>query len=422
MDVPRKGAARARLIRRLIYLGIVLAAIPLITWGLSRLKPAAPGVDRATVWIDTVKRGQMMRDVRGLGTLVPEDVLWIPATTEGRVEKILLRPGVNVKPDTIILIMSNPQVENDSLDAMYQLKQAEANLTELEVRLESTRLQQVSATAQVQSQHAVAKIQADRDEELRKLGLLADLQARLTRVQADELQNRYSVEEKRLQIMSQSNQALIDAQKVQVEKLRALYKLKQRQVEELKIRAGTTGVLQQLGAGTTPLEEGQRFPAGTPLVKIAQPWKLKAELKIAETQAKDIMLNQIAQIDTRNGIIPGKVSRIDPAASQGTVTVDVRLEGELPQGARPDLSVDGTVQLERLDDVLYVGRPVFGQANSTVTLFKLEPNGKDANRVQVKLGRSSVNTIEILEGLKVGDQVILSDMSAYDAHNRIQLN
>lgn len=422
MDVPRKGAARAKLIRRLIYLGIVLAAIPLITWGLSRLKPAAPNVERATVWIDTVKRGQMMRNVRGLGTLVPEDVFWVPATTDGRIEKILLRPGVKVEPNTVILIMSNPQLENEALDTQYQLKQAEANLTELEVRLESNRLQQVASTAQVRSETSRAQITADRDEQLRKLGLLADIQARLSKVQADELSNRFDVEQKRLDIMKQSNQALIDSQKVQVEKLGALYKLKQSQVEQLKIRAGTSGVLQQLGAGTTPLEVGQRMVAGAPLVKIAQPWKLKAELKIAETQAKDIMIGQPASIDTRNGMIAGKVFRIDPAASQGTVTIDVKLEGELPQGARPDLSVDGTIELERLDNVLYVGRPVFGQSNSTVSLFRIEPGSKDANRIQVKLGRSSVNTIEIVEGLKIGDQVILSDMTAYDAHNRIQLN
>ncbi len=425
MDVQRTGVARKKMIRRIIYGAILLIAIPLITWGLSRLQPAAPTVERATVWIDTVKRGPILLQVRGLGTLVPEDVLWIPAITEGRVERILVRAGTSVKAATVLLELSNPQLENDALDAQYQWKAAVANLADLKVKLESARLQQQASTAQLKADWTRSQIQAERDEQLVKFGLAAEIQSRLSRTQAEELANRFRIEEKRLEISEESTRAQLAAQQVQVDKLLALYKLKQSQVDQLKVRAGTDGVLQQLGsgvAGNPTIEEGQRVSAGTILAKIAQPWKLKAELKIAETQAKDIALGQVASVDTRNGVIPGKVSRIDPAVQNGTVTVDVKLEGQLPQGARPDLSVDGMVELERLDDVVYVGRPVFGQARSQITLFRLMPDGKHAERVPVKLGRTSVNTIEIVEGLKVGDQVVLSDMSAWDAHNRIRLN
>ncbi len=425
MDVPRTGVARKKLIRRIIYAAILLTAIPLITWGLSRLQPAAPTVERATVWIDAVKRGPMLRQVRGLGTLVPEDVLWIPATTEGRVDRILVRAGTSVTANTILLELSNPQLENDALDAQYQWKGAEANLVDLKVKLDSSRLQQQASTAQLKADWTRAQIQAERDEQLLKFGLAAEIQSRLSRTQADELANRHRIEEKRLEISEESIRAQLASQQVQVDKLRALYNLKKSQVDQLKVRAGTEGVLQQLGSGAVgapAIEVGQRVSPGAVLAKIAQPWKLKAELKIAETQAKDIALGQAASIDTRNGVIPGKVIRIDPAVQNGTVTVDVKLEGQLPQGARPDLSVDGTVELERLNDVIYVGRPVFGQAQSQITVFRLMPDGKHAERAPVKLGRSSVNTIEVLEGLKVGDQVILSDMTAWDAHNRIRLN
>lgn len=417
MDVPRKGAARKRMIRRMVYSALVIIPIPFITWGLSRLKPAAPSVERATVWIDTVKRGPMLRQVRGLGTLVPEDVLWIPSTTEGRVEKRLVLPGARVVPNTVLIELSNPQLENEALEAYYGHKAAEASLTDLKVKLESQRLQQQASTAQLKAEYTRAKVQAERDEQLVKLGLTAEIVARLSRATADELANRHAIEQKRLEISEESIRAQLAAQQVQVEKLAAFYKLKQSQVGQLKVRAGTEGVLQEL-----MVQVGQRVPPGTPLAKVAQPWKLKAELKIPETLAKDVVIGQHAEIDTRNGVIAGKVSRIDPAVLNGTVTVDVKLEGELPQGARPDLSVDGNIELERLADVVSVGKPVFGQPNSLVGLFKLEPDGKGAERVQVKLGRTSVTTIEVLEGLKPGDQVILSDMSTWDAHNRIRLN
>jgi HlyD family secretion protein len=412
------------MIRRITIGAIVAVAIPAITWGVMRLKPAAPTVERATVWVDSVKRGPMVRQVRGLGTLIPEDILWIPAQTDGRVEQIMVRAGsqAQVKPDTVILKLSNPELQLALSDAEWQVKAAEANLTDLRVKLEQLRLDQKSNAAKVQSEYVKAKLEADLEQKLGSNGLTSELKMKLTRATADELGNRYEIEKKRVEISGESMEAQMAAQQVQVEKLRAAWQLKKDQVAQLYVRAGTTGVLQQLGASPlTPIEVGQRVTTGTILAKVVQPWKLKAELKIAETQAKDITIGQVASIDTRNGVVAGSVSRIDPAVQNGTVTVDVRLEGELPQGARPDLSVDGTIELERLNDVLYVGRPVIGQPNSMVGLFKLDPQTKEANRVTVRLGRSSVNTIEVLDGLKVGDQVILSDMSAWDAHNRIEL-
>lgn len=422
MDVPRKGAARQRLIRRITWAAILLITLPLATWGVMRLKPAAPVVEAGTPWIDTVKRGPMIRNVRGIGTLVPEEILWVPAQTDGRVEQIYVRPGTHVTPDTPILKLSNQELELAAVEAEWQVKAAEATFTDLRVRLEQQRLDQRSNAAKVQSEMVKAKLEADLEQRLGKDGLTSELKMKLSRATADELVNRYSIEQKRLEISGESIEAQLAAQRVQIEKLRAAWKLKRDQVAQLIVRAGTTGVLQQLGANPqTPIEVGQRFTAGTALAKIAQPWKLKAELKIPETQAKDVTIGQVAQIDTRNGVVEGRVSRIDPAAQNGTVTVDVRLTGDLPQGARPDLSVDGTIELERLSDVVYVGRPVSGQPHSTITLFRLDPQSRDANRVPVKLGRASVTAIEIVDGLRVGDRVILSDMSAWDAHNRIEL-
>lgn len=417
MDIPRKEAARRKRIRQIIVGTVVLAAVVAVTLGVMRLKPAAPSVEWATLWPDTVKRGPMLRQVRGLGTLVPEDILWIPATTDGRVEQRLALPGTVVRPDTVLIILSNPELQQAQVDAEWKLKAAEAELENLKVKLESERLTQQAAAATVTSEANKSKLEADRDAELNKLGLIADIQAKKSVATASDWANRDKIEKKRLEIGVDAIQAQIAVQKATVEQLRALYKLKQSQVEALKVRAGVNGVLQQV-----PAEVGQRVAVGANLARVVQPEKLKAELKIPETQAKDVAIGQKAEVDTRNGVIPGRVSRIDPAAVNGTVTVDVKLEGALPQGARPDLSVDGTIELEKLNDVLYVGRPTFGQPNSQVTLFKVDPDRKGATRVQVKLGRSSVNTIEILEGLRVGDQVILSDMSAWDAYERIRLN
>jgi HlyD family secretion protein len=419
MDIPRKSAARQRLIRRIVLgtVGIIVAAA--LTVVFYRLKPAPPSVERSTVWVDTVKRGPIDRDVRGLGTLVPEETLLIPANTEGRVERILIRPGAQVEPSSIILVMTNPELQTEALKAEYTLKAAEAEYTNLRVTLEKQALDQQSSAAQVSAEFHAAKLKADRDGQMAKEGLVPSVDAQISEVNAKELGTRYDIEQKRIAISKDAVEAQLAAQKVKIDQLRAEYKLKLQQVDQLRVRAGTEGILQAL---PTPVEVGQKVSAGTALAKVAQPSKLKAELKVPETQAKDVALGQKSQVDTRNGIVAGRVSRIDPAVLNGTVTVDVKLEGPLPQGARPDLSVDGTIQLEHLDDVIYVGRPVFGQPEATITLFKLEPDGKHANRVQVKLGRSSVNTIEIREGLRVGDQVVLSDMSAWDSYDRIRLN
>lgn len=422
MDVPRKGAARGRWIKRIVFGAVALVSVTLILWGSKQMKPAAPTVDTAP-WIDTVKRGEMIRNVRGIGTLVPEEIMWLPALTDGRIEKIRLRPGANVTPDTVIMELSNPQLELDALNAEWQVKSAEANLKDLAARLQNQKLDQQAAAARVASEWQTAKLNADVESKLGEQGLSSEVKVKTTKAIADELQSRSSIEHQKIGSLGDSIEAQINAQRVQIERLRAEWELKKKQVGQLKIRAGVHGVLQQLGANqATPVEEGQRVTGGAILAKIAQPSRLKAELKIAETQAKDIIVGQIAEIDTRNGVIPGRVSRIDPAAQNGTVTVDVRLEGQLPSGARPDLSVDGTVELERLRDVVYVGRPVFGQPNSTITLFKLDATGKEAARTPVKLGRSSVNTIEVVDGLRVGDKVILSDMSSYDSATRIRLN
>ncbi len=417
MDVPRHRATRRRLIRRITYGGVLLATVPLITVGLSRLEPAAPEVERSAVWTDTVKRGPMTREVRGLGTLVPEEILWIPAITDGRVGRILVRPGARVEPATVLLVLRNPELDQAALDAEYQVKAAEAKYADLKVQLESQRVTQEAGVAKIQSEYQLAQLKADRDEVLAKEGLLPDLQLKLSLSAAAELSNRRRLEEKRLTIQSDSVEAQLAVQQAEVNKLRALARLKRSQVDSLRVCAGATGVLQEL-----PVEVGQRLVAGTILAKVAQPQRLKAALKIPETQAKDVQIGQKALIDTRNGVVSGLVSRIDPAVREGTVTVDVKLQDELPRGARPDLSVDGTIELEHLENIVYVGRPAFGQPGTSVGLFKLAADGRTAARVPVKLGRSSVSTIEIVEGLRPGDRIILSDMSAWDKHDRIRLN
>lgn len=416
MDVPREGAAKKRTIRRIAAVVLVLGVAAGVTFWLSKLQPAAVTVDYSTVWPDTVKRGPMLRNVRGMGTLVPEEVLFVPAISEGRVERIFKRAGAIVKPDTVLLELSNPELKLAALDAEWQVKAADATYRDLKVKLESQRLDNVSNAARVQSEFAQAKLQADRDEALIKLGLKSDLEYKLTKSKADELAGRTRIEDQRVKNFTESIEAQLAAQRVQIEKLRAAWELKKQQVGELKVRAGAAGVLQQMA-----VEVGQKVLPGAVLAKVAQPSKLKAELKIAETQAKDIVIGLQATIDTRNGLIPGRVVRIDPAAINGTVTVDVQLQGALPAGARPDLSVDGTVDLERIPDAVFIGRPVYGQPHSSITLFKLVPGTDEAVRVPVKLGRASVSHIEVVEGLAVGDTVLLSDMSQHDSQNRIKL-
>ena len=417
MDVARPVNKRKRTITRTLY-GIggvtILAAI---TVGLSHLKPAAPSVSRATVWVDTVKRGPMLRQVRGLGTLVPEEIRWIPAATEGRVERILIKPGSPVTADSVIVELSNPELENTASEADWLLKAAEADYTTLKVKLQSQLLDQKAAFASVEANARQAKLQAAADEELATHGLISDLALKLSKSRADELDTRQDLDHQRLEIAAESTEAELASQTARLEQLRAQASLRRNQVRQLRVRAGIEGVLQQL-----PVEVGQRIAPGATLAKVTVPGRLKAELKIAETQAKDILIGQPAAIDTRNGVVKGSVSRIDPAVQGGTVTVDVALTGTLPKGARPDLSVEGTIELERLNEVLYVGRPAFGQEQGVVGLFRLTDEGKGAVRTQVKLGRSSVNTVEILEGLDAGDQVILSDTSAWDAFDRLRLN
>ncbi|HEX8457759.1 MAG TPA: HlyD family efflux transporter periplasmic adaptor subunit [Pyrinomonadaceae bacterium] len=418
MDVPRgKSTARKRRVRVAVYAVIAIVAVTAITLGVSRMKPAAPSVERSTTLIDTVKRGQMLRQVRGIGTLVPQDVRVIAAATQGRVERVLVQPGTEVSAGTVLIELSNPELQQGTVDIEYQMRAAEAEYNNIRARLESERMSQQAAAATVQSEYQQAKLQSDTDEELAKDGLIPAINLKLSRVRVADLANRYAIEQKRLQGSIKSAQAQLAAQTARINQLKAQLGLRQSQVATLRVLAGTNGVLQQM-----QVEVGQQVQPGTNLARVVEPQNLKAELRIAETQAKDIALGQQASIDTRNGIIPGHVVRIDPASQNSTVTIDVALDAALPQGARPDLSVDGTIELERLDNILYVSRPAFGQAQSSVGIFKLEPGGQFATRVQVKLGRSSVNTIEVLEGLQEGDQVILSDTSQWDAFNRIRLN
>src|SRR5438270_1252989 len=419
MDVPRgKEVARRRTVRRV---AIILGAIALIggtTVALARLKPAAPSVQMSGLWPGTVKRGPMERQVRGLGALKPEQIYWINAAVDSRVVQIVRRAGIDtIKANDIIMVLSNPDLELDAEKAEWVVKQDEANLANLKVKLESDKLDQRASLAELESQFTQAKLTADRDLELTRLSLKSDLESRLSVNQANQFQNRVGLQKQRLDIADQSIKAQIDAQEVVVQSSNAAYELKKRQVDQLTIRAGVNGVLQEVD-----VEVGQRVPAGTVLAKVADPTKLKAVLQIPETQMKDVRIGLDASVDTRNGVVSGRVIRIDPAAQNGTVGVDIALLGALPQGARPELSVDGTVQIERLANVVYIDRPVSGEPDATIGLFKLEPDGKAASRVTVKLGRASVNTIEVRDGLKVGDRVILSDMTRYDAYPRIRLN
>jgi HlyD family secretion protein len=416
MDIQRPSNARAKKIRRIAYATVALLLIAGVSYGLSRLKPAAPTVDRATIWPDEVKRGPMLREVRGLGTLVPEDIRWIAAQTDSRVDKWVLRPGAVVKPSSIIMELSDPTVQKDAVDAEYQLKGAEADYANLKVQVDSELMNQKATEASVRSEYEQAKIQHDVDVKLAKEGLTAQVIENLSKVKVEQLAIRVQLEGERTRIATDSATARLAAQQAKVEQMKALYQLKRSQLDALHVRAGIEGVLQLV-----PVEVGQHVTPGTNLARVADPKKLKAEIKIAETQAKDVAIGQKATIDTRNGIVNGHVSRIDPSVVNGTVTVDVAITDPLPLGARPDLSVDGTVELENLKDVLYVGRPVHGQADSTIGIFKIIDDGGEAVRVNVKLGRSSVNTIEVVQGLKVGDKVILSDMSAWDNFDRIRL-
>ena len=417
MDIKRAPKSKIKKkIRTGIMIVVGIAAIGGITYGLTKLKPAAPTLDRSTAVIETVKRGEMVRDVRGNGTLVPEVTRWVPAPADGRVEKILLKAGVEVDPSTVIAELSNPQLEQTASDTDLQVKAAQADQETLKVKLESDTMTQKAAIATINAQYSQAKLQLDADEVLAKQGLVADLTLKISRVNVQDLANRLKVEQERLAVNSRSTKAQLNAAASRLDQLRALATLRRQQVDELKVRAGTGGVLQQV-----LVTEGQQVTPGFNMARVADPASLKAVLRVAETQISGVRIGQPVIVDTRNGLIQGTVSRIDPAAREGTFEIDASLIGPLPPSARPDLSVDGTIELERLKDVLKVGRPAFGQAQQTIGMFVLSPDGSEAERRSVKLGRNSVSQIEILEGLKEGDQVIISDTTALDSYNRIRV-
>ena len=415
MDIALPSSIPQKRLRRSLYAIMGLTIVGGITLGLSRLTPAAPGVERATVWIETAKRGPLLREVRGLGTLVPEDIRWIPATTQGRVERIVLRPGEAVRADSVILELTNPQLDQELQEATLKVQAAEASLRNLRVQAEHEYLQQKAAAAHIAAEYHKAKMQADMNEALSKNQLVSALVLRQSQVDAEQLATRDALAQQQLAGYDGSIKARLAVQQSEVDQARALERLKHRQQNELHVRAGLDGILQ-----VVPVDVGQQVAPGTNLARVANPRRLKAAVRIAETQAKDIQVGQTAAVDTRNGIVGGLVARIDPSVRNGTITVDVALTGALPKGAVPDLSVDGTIELERLADVIYVGRPAFGQEQTTVGLFKLQRDGT-ATRVPVRLGRSSVNAVEILSGLSVGDEVVLSDMSAWDAFDRVRL-
>ena len=419
MDIARPEFKRQKRQRQIIWSAVGVVCLGAVTIGVSRLKPAAPEVERSTVWTDTVKRGSMLRQVRGLGSLIPsqEFTRQIPAETEATVVRILKLPGSQVKADTILVEMSNPQVEQSAIDAKLQLKAAEAEYQSLRVKLQSDLMNQKAGAATVTSDYTQAQRQADTDKALYDLGVISGLAYKNSKSKADELTTRNNLEGERLNVNQKAIESQLAQQEAKVDQMRVLSSLKQKQLDALKVRAQIEGVLVDL-----PLQVGQHVSPGTMLAKVVQPDHLMSELKVAETQARDVQIGQPALIDTHNGTVAGSVMRVDPAVQNGTVTVDVKLTGELPKGARPDLSVDGTIDLERLDDVLYTGRPAFGQENSTISLFRLDPTGKSAVRVPVKVGRASVNSIQILEGLHQGDTVILSDMSRYDNTDRVRLD
>ncbi|HJN44014.1 MAG: RND transporter [Acidobacteria bacterium] len=417
VDIARPDIARAKKVRRIVYGTGFAVVVILITVGISRLQPAAPRVERDTVFMDTVQRGQMLRNVRGTGTLVPEQIRWISAITNSTVETILIRPGAIVEPDTVIVELSNPQLEQSALDARLQLEAGQARLESRRVELESQVLTQQAGLARVESELSQATLQAEADEELATDGLVSQIQLRQSQSIASELGIRHEIEQRRLAIQTDSVKAQLAAEQAEVNRLETLYQLRRAEVSDLRLTAGVSGVLQEV-----PLEEGQSVTPGTNLARVGDPTRLKAELRIAETQARDIQHGQLASVDTRNGVISGHVIRIDPAVQNGTVTVDVALDEELPLGARPDMTVDGTIELERLEDVIYVQRPVFGQEQSVVSLFKFDPESEEAFRTRVSLGRSSVSFIEVIEGLQPGDQVVLSDMSQWDAFDRVRLD
>jgi HlyD family secretion protein len=416
MDIARPDFARKKKIRLIIYGAVALISLPALIFGFSRLKPAAPVVDRSTIWLDTVKRGEMLREVRGLGTLVPVDIRWIPAQTSARVDKVVLQSGAKVKPDSVILELSDPQLQHDEVDAEYAYKAAQADLANLKVQLANSLMAQKSAAADIESQYQQAKLQADVDKQLFEQKIQSEVISKKSTVAAEQLGIKEQLVQEQVKIADEAAKAQIAAQQAHLDQQRVLYELKKSEVDALHLRAGLAGTISAVS-----VDVGQQVAPGTNLVRVADTSRLKATIQIQETQAKDVAIGQKASIDTHNGTAEGHVTRVDAAVVNGTVAVDVSFDGKQPADARPDLSVDGTIELERLPNILYVGRPVQGQQKSTVGLFKMLDGGKEAVRVSVELGRSSVTTIEVLRGLQEGNQVILSDMSAWDAYDRVRL-
>jgi HlyD family secretion protein len=412
VDIARPDLLEAKKRRRMVWTVAGGLALTLMGIGVSRLRPAAPSVERATVVLDTVRRGEMVREVRGLGTLVPEEIRWIPALTEARVERLVLLPGTKVTPESVVLELSNPELETQASDAESQARAAEARYTELKVRLQSQLLD-----PRVAAEARQARLRADADEELARNGLIAGLTLKLSRSAAEELESRERIEQQRLDIAGEAIAAQLRVQQAEVDQRRAQARLRRSQVEALRVRAGLDGVLQ-----VVPVEVGQQVTPGTNLARVARPDRLKAVVRVPETLARDVVPGQKAVVDTRNGVVEARVVRVDPAVQNGTVTVDLALVGDLPKGARPDLTVDGTIELERLENALHVGRPAMGQPQTTVGLFRLVKGTSEAVRVRVRLGQASVSTIQVVEGLDAGDEVILSDTSAWDSADRIRLN
>ena len=419
MDISRPDIKKKKRRNQWILAGCAIVAAGVLAFFVTRLKPAAPEVDRATVWTDVVKRGPLLRQVRGPGTLVPREdkIRLIPAQTEATVVRIRVLPGAKVEPDTIVMDLVDPQLQQELLDAQLVLKGAQADYINTRAKVQSDLMDQKAIAATVGADHHQAQLQAQTDKSLYNLGVISGLTYSASEGKAQELTTRNDLEKQRLTLNEKAIETQLAVQQTKVDQAKALLGLKQKQLDALSVRAGISGVLVEL-----PLQVGEHVAPGTTLAKVVQPDQLKASLKIAETQARDIQIGQPAEIDTHNGVIDGKVMRIDPAVLNGTVTVDVELAGALPQGARPDLSVDGTIDLDRMSDVLYVGRPAFGNENSTISLFKLSADGKTAVRGPVKVGRASVNSIQVIEGLQAGDTVILSDMSRWDNTDRIRLN
>ena len=417
MDIARPDIARRKRLRLTLYAASALIVLPALTIGVARLKPAAPLVERSSVSIDSVQQGEMVRDVRGLGTLVPVDIRWIPAQSNAHVDKIVLQSGAKVKRNSVILELSDPQLQHDELDAEYSYKAAEADLANLKVQLASSLMAQKSSAADVESEYQQGKLQAEADKQLAEQGLQSAIISQKSTVAAEQLKIKRDLVQQQLEIADEAAKAQIAAQEAHLDQQRVLYELKKSQMDALHVRAGLDGVLSAVA-----VDVGQQVTPGTNLVRVADPVHLKATIQIPETQAKDLAIGQKASVDTHNGIVAGHVSRIDAAVVNGMVAADVEFDGPQPPGARPDLSVDGTVEIERLPNILYVGRPVQGQDNSSVGLFKVVDGGSAAVRVTVQLGRSSVNSIEVIRGLQIGDQVILSDMSAWDAYDRVRLD